>query len=156
MRKALLVTCIVAVTLACGIVVRTDIARAQAVQAPAQAQTPPAGPPGGVTPLPLVDPTAPKKHVLVLGFTSGWHHGSTTDGEVMFWELGKESGLWDTEIRTDTKWITKGYTGAGDNRNLNWFDAIVAVNTTGTWPLTDEQKKDFISAIHDDGKGFVV
>ena len=155
MRKALLVTCIVAVALACGIVVRTDIARAQAAQAPAQAQTPPAGPPGGVTPLPLVDPTAPKKHVLVLGFTSGWHHGSTTDGEVMFWELGKESGLWDTEIRTDTKWITKGYTGAGDNRNLNWFDAIVAVNTTGTWPLTDEQKKDFISAIHDDGKGFV-
>jgi len=155
MRKALLVTCIVAVALACGIVVRTDIAWAQAAQAPAQAQTPPAGPPGGVTPLPLVDPTAPKKHVLVLGFTSGWHHGSTTDGEVMFWELGKESGLWDTEIRTDTKWITKGYTGAGDNRNLNWFDAIVAVNTTGTWPLTDEQKKDFISAIHDDGKGFV-
>lgn len=133
-------------------------ARAQAPapaqgQAPAPAVTP--GPPGGVMPLPLVDSVAPKKHVLVLGFTSGWHHGSTTDGEVMVWELGRETGLWDTEIRTDPKWITKGYTGAGDNRNLNWFDAIVAVNTTGVWPLDDQQKKDFISAIHDDGKGFV-
>lgn len=158
MRKALLVTCIIATAIVCGIILRTDIARAQAPAAAQNQTSPPAavpGPPGGITPLPLVDPSAPKKHILVLGFTSGWHHGSTTDGEVMFWELGKETGLWDTEIRTDTKWITKGYTGAGDNRNLNWFDAIVAVNTTGTWPLTDEQKKDFISAIHDDGKGFV-
>lgn len=157
MRKpAIVASTLAIVVLAGGIVFWTGGARAQA---PAQTQTaPPAavpGPPGGVTPLPLVDPMAPKKHILVLGFTNGWHHGSTTDGEVMFWELGKETGLWDTEIRTDTKWITKGYTGAGDNRNLNWFDAIVAVNTTGTWQLTDDQKKDFISAIHDDGKGFV-
>jgi uncharacterized protein len=128
-------------------------------QAPAPGQAGPAagapGAPGGVPALPLVDPMAPKKHVLVLGFTSGWHHGSTTDGEVMIWELGRETGLWDTEIRTDPKWLTKSPTGAGDNRNLNWFDAIVAVNTTGVWPLDDQQKKDFISAIHDDGKGFV-
>jgi type 1 glutamine amidotransferase len=156
MRRAAIVTCIVAMAIAGGIILWTSGARAQA-PAPAQTPAPAAipGPPGGITPLPLVDPMTPKKHVLVLGFTNGWHHGSTTDGEVMFWELGKETGLWDTEIRTDTKWITKDYTGAGDNRNLNWFDAIVAVNTTGTWQLTDQQRKDFISAIHDDGKGFV-
>lgn len=102
-----------------------------------------------------VDPTVPKKHVLVLGFANGWHHGSITDTEAMVWQLGHDSKLFDVEIRTDTKWLTKGYTGGGLSRNLNWFDAVVAVNTTGVWPLDDQQKKDFISFIHDDGKGFV-
>src|SRR5580704_2859914 len=144
MRKAIVAICIVALGVACGIGLWAHSAKAQAATAaPA------------VPVIPNVDPNAPKKHLLVLGFTSGWHHGSTTDGEVMFWELGKETGLWDTEIRTDPKWISKSSTGGGENRNLNWFDAIVAVNTTGDWPLTDRQKKDFISAIHDDGKGFI-
>jgi hypothetical protein len=148
MRKAVLVACIITAAVACGIGVWTVSARAQA---PAAQQTAPPA----VMPIPNVDPNAPKKHLLVLGFTSGWHHGSTTDGEVMFWELGKETGLWDTEIRTDGKWVSKSPTGGGENRNLNWFDAVVAVNTTGDWPLNDQQKKDFISFIHDDGKGFV-
>jgi type 1 glutamine amidotransferase len=101
------------------------------------------------------DPPAPKKHVLILGFTEGFHHASTSDGLAMIHELGVESGLFDTEIRTDTKWLTKTGGGFGASMNLNYFDAIVAVNTTGTWQMTDQQKKDFISAIHDDGKGFV-
>lgn len=102
-----------------------------------------------------VDPTTPKKHVLVLAFTNGFYHGSTTDGTATVWQLGRESNLFDVDIRTDTKWITKGNAGPGESRNLNWYDAIVAINTTGTWPLDDQQKKDFISFIHDDGKGFV-
>lgn len=39
-----------------------------------------------------VDPTAPKNHVLVLGFAYGWHHGSITDTEAMVWQLGHDSG----------------------------------------------------------------
>jgi uncharacterized protein len=148
MRKTVLAASIAVAMMAGGVILYTSGARAQG---PAAAQTAPPA----VMPIPNVDPNAPKKHLLVLGFTSGWHHGSTTDGEVMFWELGKETGLWDTEIRTDPKWISKSPTGGGENRNLNWFDAIVAVNTTGDWPLTDQQKKDFISFIHDDGKGFI-
>jgi type 1 glutamine amidotransferase len=103
----------------------------------------------------FIDPLPPKKHVLVLGFAGGWHHGSITNGEATMWALGRESGLFDVEIRTDTKWLTKGNTGGGEARNLQWFDAIIAVNTTGVWDMTDEQKKDFISFIKDDGKGFV-
>jgi len=116
-----------------------------APQQPAQPQS------AGIT----VDPTTPKKHVLVLAFTNGFYHGSTTDGAATIWQLGRESNLFDVDIRTDTKWITKGTAGPGESRNLNWYDAIFAVNTTGTWPLDDQQKKDFISFIHDDGKGFV-
>jgi hypothetical protein len=93
--------------------------------------------------------------VLVLAFTNGFYHGSTTDGAATIWQLGRESNLFDVDIRTDTKWITKGNAGPGESRNLNWYDAIFAVNTTGTWPLDDQQKKDFISFIHDAGKGFV-
>jgi type 1 glutamine amidotransferase len=107
--------------------------------------------PAGIT----VDPTTPKKHVLVLAFTNGFYHGSTTDAAATIWQLGRESGLFDVDIRTDTKWITKGNAGPGESRNLNWYDAIFAVNTTGVWPLDEQQKKDFISFIHDDGKGFV-
>jgi uncharacterized protein len=147
MRKAVIAISIVVSGVVCGVGLWAHSAKAQAAAAQQAAPAVPV--------IPNVDPNAPKKHILVLGFTSGWHHGSTTDGEVMFWELGKETGLWDTEIRTDPKWITKSPTGAGDNRNLNWFDAVVAVNTTGDWPLNEQQKKDFISFIHDDGKGFV-
>ncbi len=55
----------------------------------------------------------------------------------------------------DIKWISKGNTGGGESRNLDYFDAIVAVNTTGNWGLSDEQKKEFLSFIRDDGRGFV-
>ena len=68
---------------------------------------------------------------------------------------GSSRASFESEIRTDTKWITKGNTGGGESRNLDYFDAIVAVNTTGNWGLTDEQKKEFLSFIRDDGKGFV-
>ncbi len=71
--------------------------------------------PAGIT----VDPTTPKKHVLVLAFTNGFYHGSTTDGAATIWQLGRESGLFDVDIRTDTKWITKGNAGPGESRNIS-------------------------------------
>ncbi|HUE04494.1 MAG TPA: hypothetical protein VMR62_33395, partial [Bryobacteraceae bacterium] len=40
----------------------------------------------------------PKKHLLVIGMTRGYHHGSTSNALATFWKLGKESGVWDTEI----------------------------------------------------------
>ena len=136
----------------------TDM-RAEAPQTPAQTGTAPqtgaAPAPGRTAARPVVDAPAPKKHVLVLAFANGWHHGSITDAAATIWQMGNESGLFDTEIRSDTKWITKGSAGSGESRNLDWFDAIVAVNTTGAWLLEDEQKQDFLSFIRDDGKGFV-
>jgi type 1 glutamine amidotransferase len=68
--------------------------------------------------------------------------------------MGKESGLYDSYIRTDYTWLTKGPTGA-NGKNLTKFDAIVFVSTTGEMDLTDAQKKDLLSYVHDDGRGFV-
>ena len=100
-------------------------------------------------------PPIPKKHILVVGFTRGWHHGSTSNAMATFWKLGNESGEWDTELKTDTAWITKTPPTMGDAHNLDFFDAIVLVNTTGDWGLNDEQKRALLSFVHDDGKGLV-
>jgi type 1 glutamine amidotransferase len=59
--------------------------------------------------------------------TRGYHHGSTSNGVAMFWNLGKESGEYDTEIKTDME-----------------------------WGLTDEQKEALLSYVRDDGKGLIV
>ena len=56
--------------------------------------------------------------------------------------------------RTDTELLTKGKAGP-NGKNLNYFDALVFASTTGELDLNDQQKKDMMSFIHDDGKGFV-
>jgi len=118
----------------------------------AGAQAPPRVVPGGRGgPAP-----APIKHLLVLGMTRGYHHGSTSDGLAMFWNLGRESGVWDTEIRTDMEWVTRKDNYRGEGHSLAFFDAIVLVNCTGSWKLDDEQKEALLSFVRDDGKGLVV
>ena len=47
------------------------------------------------------------KHVLVIGQTKGWEHESVTPTMVAIYTLGRETGLWDTTLRTDTELITK-------------------------------------------------
>ncbi len=99
-------------------------------------------------------PAPSKKTILILGATKGWQHDSISDAMATIRNMGKESGLWDSYIRTDYVWLTKGPTG-DNGKNLTKFDALVFVNTTGEMDLTDAQKKDLLSYIHDDGKGFV-
>jgi type 1 glutamine amidotransferase len=99
-------------------------------------------------------PAPAKKTILILGATKGWQHDSITDAMVTIRNMGKESGLWDSYIRTDYVWLTKGPTGA-NGKNLTKFDAIAFVSTTGEMDLTEAQKKDLLSYVHDDGKGFV-
>jgi uncharacterized protein len=99
-------------------------------------------------------PPSPKKHVLVIGQTKGFEHDSVPDAMATIWNMGHDSGLWDTYMRTDTELITKGKVGP-NGKNLNYFDALVFSSTTGELDLSDQQKKDMLSFIHDDGKGFV-
>lgn len=103
----------------------------------AEAQTPPA-----------------KKRVLVIGETKGFEHDSVPDAMATVYALGKKSGLWETYLRTDTEWITKKKLG-NNSKNLNYFDAIVFASTTGELDMDDSQKADMMSAIKEEGKGFV-
>ena len=100
-----------------------------------------------------------KKKVLVFGMAKGFHHDSISDAMATVWKLGKESSVWDTEIYTDPDVIRKpasGKPGGGFMPlNLYNFDAVVFASSTGETPLDDQQKKDLLSFVHDDGKGFV-
>jgi hypothetical protein len=78
------------------------------------------------------------KHVLVIGETKGFEHDSVTDAMAAIYNLGRETGLWETVLRTDTELITKKELSK-NAKNLDYFDAIVFASTTGELDLDDGQ-----------------
>ncbi len=94
------------------------------------------------------------KHVLVISESRGFEHDSISSAMCAIYELGKESGLWDTTLRTDTELLTKKKLER-NAKNLDYFDLIVFASTTGELDMDASQKQDMLSFIHDDGKGFV-
>jgi len=94
------------------------------------------------------------KHVLVISQTKGWEHDSIPTAMAAVYNMGKESGLWDTTLRSDTELITKKDL-KNNSKNLNYFDVLVFASTTGELDLDDSQKADMLSFIKEDGKGFV-
>jgi uncharacterized protein len=95
------------------------------------------------------------KHVLVISETKGWEHDSIPAAMAAVYNMGQESGLWDTTLRSDTELLTKKDLGKRNAKNLGYFDLIVFASTTGELDMDEDQKKDMLSFIHDDGKGFV-
>jgi type 1 glutamine amidotransferase len=73
---------------------------------------------------------------------------------VAIYSMGKESGLWDTTLRTDTELLTKKDL-LRNAKNLNYFDVLIFASTTGELDMDASQKADMMSFIKDDGKGFV-
>jgi type 1 glutamine amidotransferase len=94
------------------------------------------------------------KHVLVIGATKGFEHDSVTPAMVAIYEMGRETGLWDAELRTDTELLTKKDLKR-NAKTLDYFDAVVFASTTGEMDLDDGQKKDLLAFVKEDGKGFV-
>lgn len=93
------------------------------------------------------------KHLLCIGEVKGFEHDSVSHAFATIERLGYLSGAWDTYIRTDCELITKKNLGR-NAKNLNYFDAVLFY-TTGELDMDDQQKKDLLSFVHDDGKGFV-
>jgi type 1 glutamine amidotransferase len=96
---------------------------------------------------------ATKKRLLAIGEEKGYRHESVSHALATIERLGRESGLWDTTIRTDTEALTKKKLEY-NAKNLNDFDAVLFY-TGGTLEMDDQKKADFMSFIHDDGKGFI-
>ncbi len=94
-----------------------------------------------------------KKKVLAIGQTKGFQHDSVSTGMATIWKMGRDTGLWDTYIKTDCQLITKKKLG-GNAKNLDYFDAVYFY-TTGELDMDDSQKADLLSFVHEDGKGFV-
>ena len=96
----------------------------------------------------------PRKKLLAIGQVMGFEHDSVSHALATIEKLGRQTELWDTYIRTDNELLTKAKLTRGNARNLNYFDAVLFY-TTGDLGLTDQQKKDLLSFVHDDGKGFL-
>ena len=98
-----------------------------------------------------------RKKLLALGDThTGYTHDSIGHALAVIDHLGRESGVYDTYIRTDSQWITKQPVPAParNTKNLNDFDAVfLFISGEGDW--SDQQKKDFVSFVKEDGKGVV-
>jgi type 1 glutamine amidotransferase len=94
------------------------------------------------------------KHVLVIAQTKGFEHDSVSSAMAAVYNMGKETGLWDTMLRTDTELLTKKDLDR-NTKTLNYFDAVVFASTTGELDLSASQKQDLLSFIKEDGKGFV-
>jgi uncharacterized protein len=95
----------------------------------------------------------PKKHLLVIGEEKGYRHEAVSHAMATIERLGRDSGLWDTTIRTDTEVLTKKKLEF-NAKSLNDFDAVLFY-TGGNLEMDDEQKSALLSFVHDDGKGFV-
>src|SRR5215813_2108017 len=105
---------------------------------------------------PLHSQAPRRKRVLAWGDTiTAFQHDSVSHALATIERLGRESGSFETYIRTDSQLITKQTitNGARNTRNLDYFDAIFYYGTSDN--LNDQQKKDLMSFIKDDGKGFV-
>jgi type 1 glutamine amidotransferase len=95
----------------------------------------------------------PKKKILAIGEVKGFQHDSVSHALATIEKLGKETGLWDTYIRTDSQLLTKKKL-EGNAKNLDFFDAVLFY-TTGELDMDAQQKADLLSFIKDDGKGFI-
>jgi type 1 glutamine amidotransferase len=95
----------------------------------------------------------PRKKLLAIGEEKGYRHEAVSHALATIERLGRESGLWDTTIRTDTEALTKKKLEY-NAPNLNDFDAVLFY-TGGNLEMDDTRKADFLSFVHDDGKGFI-
>ena len=107
--------------------------------------------------------SAPLERKQVLAWADirhGAEHESVTRALVTIERLGRESGLFDTYIRTDSQLITKGLVTAAatgqrvSRKNLDYFDAIFFFGVREI-DLSPQQRTDLLSFVRDDGKGFV-
>lgn len=139
---------------------------AQHAPEPAAAATPapPIGPvrAGNIPAQP--DPWPGMKRLLVVAdVQTGFHHDSINHAMAVIEQLGREHGEWATVIRTDSQLITRQpiagqgtrYEGRMINaRNLDQFDAVFFLGS-GAGSLTEQQRADLLSYVHDAGGGFI-
>src|SRR5882724_8396740 len=95
----------------------------------------------------------PKRNLLFIGQAKGYQHEAISTAMATLYNLGRSSGLWSTQLRTDCTAITKKPL-KWEAKNLDAFDAIVFF-TDGDLDMDESQKSDLLSFVRDDGKGFI-
>jgi len=107
-----------------------------------------------------------RKHVLAWAdVRNGYQHEVISHALAVLERMGHASGAYDMDIRTDSQLITKQPitftigTGIATGEqflahDLNFFDAIFFFGVREI-DLTADQRRDLLSFVRDDGKGFV-
>jgi uncharacterized protein len=116
------------------------------------------GGPGGGDPWPNL-----KKLLAIADVQSGFHHDSISHALATVEQIGRKANAYATMIRTDSQLITKGqivgkdrYEGRGVNaRTLDFYDAIFML-PSGFGTMSEQQKKELLAYVHDEGKGLIV
>lgn len=110
------------------------------------------------------DPWPGMKHLLaVADVQSGYHHDSISHALATVEQIGRKSGLFSTMIRTDSQLITTTpiigkdrYEGRTVNaRVLPFYDAVFML-PSGFGTMSEQQKKELLAYVHDEGKGLIV
>ena len=104
-----------------------------------------------------------KKLLAVADVQSGFHHDSISHALATVEQIGRKANAFVTMIRTDSQLITKGqiigkgrYEGRSVNaRTLDYYDAIFML-PSGFGTMTEQQKKELLAFVHDEGKGLIV
>ena len=104
-----------------------------------------------------------KKLLAVADVQSGFHHDSISHALATVEQIGRKANAFVTMIRTDSQLITKGqiagkgrYEGRGVNaRTLDFYDAIFML-PSGFGTMTEEQRKELLAYVRDEGKGLIV
>jgi hypothetical protein len=105
-----------------------------------------------------------KKLLIVADVQTGFQHDSNNHAIGVIEEMGRKTGIYVAYIRTDTQLVTKGKitstskryaTRPNNARNINYFDAVLFLGS-GEGTMSDQQKADLISFVHDDGKGVIL
>src|SRR5437773_2901741 len=95
----------------------------------------------------------PTRNLLFIGQAKGYQHEATSTAMATLYNLGRSSGLWNTQLRTDCAAITEKAL-KWEAKNLDAYDAIVFF-TDGDLDMDASQKADLLSFVRDDGKGFI-
>lgn len=109
-------------------------------------------------------PQQKKKRLLAIGdvHRKNYQHDAVSHALATIEQLGRQSGIYDTYIRTDIQLLTKhpiefaekSAVADSNYKTLNDFDAVLFYGI-GELELTAQQKVDFMSFIKEDGKGFI-
>lgn len=105
-----------------------------------------------------------RKLLAVADVQTGYHHDSISHALATLDALGRESGEFVANLRTDSQLITRSpivgvgakYGGKAVNaRDLSHYDALFLL-PSGEGTLSQEQKADLLAFVHDEGKGLLV
>jgi type 1 glutamine amidotransferase len=125
-----------------------------------QSGAPPAARRGGPNPDPW---PGQKKLLMIAEVQTGYHHDAINHTMGIVEQLGRKNRAFVTVIRTDSQLITKQplkgqgrYANSNANmKGMDYFDAVFLL-PSGWGTMTEQQQKDLLAYVHDDGKGLIV